>query len=228
MELTAAAAWLNETFAAFDYGILSALHALEEAAGGFFTPFFTFVSLFAHDGLGMIFLGLLLLCFRRTRRVGLCVFLAVGFGAVLTNLTIKDLVARPRPFVDETQVFRAWWEAAGAHAGKLYNSFPSGHTTATMGAMTGVFLTTSKRKSWPVFFAVLLMGVSRNYLMVHYPSDVLGGILMGAVGAGIAYGAVCLVDWFCRRYAEWKLVILWREWDLAAACKKVLPKRRDG
>ena len=57
-----------------------------------------------------------------------------------------------------------------------------------MAAMTAIFLTCNKKYSWLGFLFVLLMGFSRNYLMVHYPSDVVAGMLVGLVSALLAYG----------------------------------------
>ena len=49
--------------------------------------------------------------------------------------------------------------------------------------MTALFLAGNKRYSWTAFIFAFLMGVSRIYLVVHYPSDVLGGIVVGACAA---------------------------------------------
>ena len=73
----------------------------------------------------------------------------------------------------------------GAHA-ESDKSFPSGHTTAAFSAMTAVFLVGNKRISWLAFLFGILMGISRIYLGVHYPSDVLGGILVGLIAGSVA------------------------------------------
>ena len=79
-----------------------------------------------------------------------------------------------------------WWKYVGGLHYKEF-SFPSGHTTATMAAMMCIFLTCNKKYSWLVFIFVALMGLSRNYFMVHYPTDILGGIMVGGVSGIIAY-----------------------------------------
>lgn len=186
MELTAIAAWLNTTFSGFDLAIFSVLHGLAEAAGWFFTPFFHLVSLFGEDGMGLLLVSVILMLFKRTRKAGICMFVAVACGAVITNLLLKNIIARPRPFADEMGIVHAWWLSVGAPMERSA-SFPSGHTTATMAAMTALFLNMRSSARWLCFVPVLLMGASRNYLMVHYPSDVLGGIIAGALGAVAAY-----------------------------------------
>jgi undecaprenyl-diphosphatase len=194
------AAWLDTVFQGFDMGIFSAMHALAEAAGesigadvsSLLTHFMHLVSLLAHDGIGMLLLGLVLMAFRRTRKIGVCVFAAVCCGAVITNLTLKPLLSRIRPYANMEhlgETVREWWIMVGeARKGdSIDSSFPSGHTTAATAAMVGLFLSTNKKKFWPVLLFPFLMGASRIYLMVHYPSDVLAGLLAGMLGAIAAY-----------------------------------------
>lgn len=189
MELSAVAVWLDTTFAGFDFAIFSLYHQVAEAAGWFFTPFFHLVSLFAANGIGPLLVSLVLMLFRPTRKAGVCMLLAVLFGAVITNLLLKNVIARPRPFVDGAGAVYSWWLAVGAPMETSF-SFPSGHTTATMAAMTALFLNVRVKTWWLCFVPVVLMGASRNYLMVHYPTDVLGGIAAGALGALAAYFVV--------------------------------------
>lgn len=183
------AEWLDTAFAGFDSAILRAMHVLALRAGGFFTPFLQFVSLFAWKGLGMILLGAVLLFPRRTRRCGLLILLAVLFGALVTNLILKPNVARARPYADAAGQFSEWWHCVGAATESDF-SFPSGHATATTAAMTALFLSFRRRYSFPALIFAGLMGVSRLYLMVHYPTDVLAGALVGALCAVAAFFAL--------------------------------------
>lgn len=186
MDSSGMALWLDAAFSSFDGGILSALHGFAQMTGGRFTGFFEAVSMTAEKGIGMFLLGLILFSFRKTRKTGLCVFGAIVFGAVATNLLLKDLIGRSRPFMDAAQSeYRDWWIFVGAQAESGF-SFPSGHVTAAMAAMTVLFFRISKKVSWIFFVFVLLMGISRCYIMVHYPSDVLGGLFVGALGAGLS------------------------------------------
>jgi len=128
---------------------------------------------------GMIFIaaGLLMLCFKKTRPWAWGVFAALLLNLLLVNGILKPLIARPRPWVADPTLIPA---------GRLPSdmSFPSGHTSA---AFAYAFSLVKRKK--PVFAASVafaaLMGVSRIYLCVHYPTDVLGGMVFGGI-CGIA------------------------------------------
>lgn len=184
--MTPAAQWLNSTFAEFDRAILGFYHHLATLADPILSPISVFFDVIGDGALACFVLAAILLLFKRTRKAGIAILLAVGVGALFTNVAIKNLVARPRPYVSD---FVEWWQYVGSHVQSEY-SFPSGHTTAAMTGMTALCLTLGKKYKWlfPVgALYVLVMGASRNYLMVHYPSDILGGIIIGAIAGTIAY-----------------------------------------
>lgn len=186
MEICTVADWLDSFFYTYDFHILNTLHEFSLATNGIFTPFLKFISLLAENGIGMIALGVILILFSQTRKTGITVLLALAFGALITNLVLKQMIARSRPYADEISIFYTWWvEIKGPLMSDL--SFPSGHVTATMAAMTSIFLSGNRKYSWTAFLFVILMGISRVYLMVHYPSDILGGIIAGGIGAILAY-----------------------------------------
>ena len=101
---------------------------------------------------------------------------SIGF-ALLTSTTIKMVVKRKRPFVDHPEIIQR------DKVGPL--SFPSGHTTSAFATATALSLST---KSWkvalPAYLYASAVGYSRMRLGVHYPSDVLGGMVIG-IGAGL-------------------------------------------
>ncbi|MBR1455599.1 MAG: phosphatase PAP2 family protein [Oscillospiraceae bacterium] len=195
MELSAIALWLNTAFSGYDYGILGALHTAAEYAGSVLTPVMKLITLLGEKGLLMFLLALVLVCFPRTRKMGVCVFGAVCCGALITNIILKDLVARPRPF-ETLDVYRQWWTAVGAPAEDDF-SFPSGHVTAITAGMTALCLTCRRRNRGLLVsgtvVAVLLMAISRNYLVAHYPSDVLFAAVIGLLSAFIAYVITLLI-----------------------------------
>ena len=105
-------------------------------------------------------------------RQGLRSCFAFGFANSI-SLILKNTVKRERPFHAYPQLFRK-----KAKAGEL--SFPSGHTTAAFATATSMALT---YKKWyvtlPAFAWAGGVAVSRMYLGVHYPSDLLGGMIIG-------------------------------------------------
>ena len=99
MEMTAAASWLMSAFSGLDLGILSLLHTLSEHAGWLLTPLAKLVTLLGEKGILFFLLSLVLMCFAKTRPLGVCIFGAVCCGALITNILLKDWIARPRPFL---------------------------------------------------------------------------------------------------------------------------------
>ena len=185
MEYSAMAQWLNTFFAGYDNAILSLMNKLAGAAGGFLTPLMKVISFLGEKGIIMFLLALGLMCFSRTRKIGVCIFGAVCCGALITNIILKDLVARPRPFEYMAQ-YKNFWEAVGSPAEDGF-SFPSGHVTAATAGMAALCFSRGKKWILPSAIVVLLMGISRNYLMAHFPSDVLFAVIIGLFSAYVAY-----------------------------------------
>ena len=206
MEITAFAAWLNSTFAGIDLAVAEAVYGLS-ALDFFFTPFSQILNLLGKGGALLIAVSLALMLFPRTRKVVTVMLLALGVGALITNLGLKPTVARPRPYVMESGVFQSMWELAGQHMESDF-SFPSGHTTAATAAMVAIFLSCPKRKSWVALVFALLMGLSRIYLGVHYFSDVLGGFVAGAIGGIVSFYICKLIP---NVYYEYQFKYLRRE-----------------
>ena len=219
MELTAVAEWLNTTFNGFDHAILNVLHELALLTNGNLNWLFKFISLFAEKGLFLILLSIFLMLFKKTRKFGICMFGAIGAGAILTNFILKDMVARPRPYMSGILEYKDWWQYAGMVTESDF-SFPSGHTTAMTAAMMSlVFMAKTKKKYWCIVF-IFLMGVSRNYLMVHYPTDVIGGMISGLVGATVAYFITLLIYKIIEKYKDVKLFNFIKNFDIINAMKK--------
>ena len=199
MEMTASALWINQTFAAFDTGITTAVHKLYDLAGGFFTPFFELVSLFGKAGIFLILLSLALLIYKPTRRFGTAMLLGVTIGAIFTNLCLKVFIARPRPYADESSLFHQLWLLVGQNI-ESDKSFPSGHTTAAFATMTPAFILGKPKVKWAAVIFAVLMGIARIYLVVHYPSDVLAGMIVGIFAGCIA---VLIAQKLPRKWYTW-------------------------
>ena len=198
MQMTSAALWLNTVFVGFDQGITLAVHKLYDLAGGFFTPFMELISLLGKGGIFLILLSLTLLLVKKTRRYGTAMALGIAIGAILVNLFLKVAIARPRPYADTSSIFYQLWLIMGQHV-ESDMSFPSGHTNAAFAAMIPLFILGRKRVSWLALLFGFLMGISRIYLVVHFPSDVLGGALTGTI-AGML-GTLIAINlpkkWYC-------------------------------
>ena len=187
MEISAAALWLNNFFSGYDRVILTALHFLAEKLGFLLTPLAKIITFLGEKGIIFYLLVLIYICFADRRDFGVCLFGAVCCGALITNIILKDLVARPRPF-EASAEFRQWWEFVGAAAEDDF-SFPSGHATSVAAGMTALTLMKKRDKKWIIgsVITILVMMTVRNYLMVHYPSDVLAGALIGIFSGVVAW-----------------------------------------
>lgn len=187
--------WLNSAFFNFDKSAFILMNNLQKVAGKFFSPFCEFVSFFGDGGICLIILSIILILIKKTRGVGISMLLAIGVGALFTNVILKNVVARNRPFI-ESSLYNAFWIEAGASSVSEF-SFPSGHTTVVMTSMTALFLSTNKKKSWLAYIFVLLTGFARVYLIVHYLTDVLAGLLVGGASGVIGYYlSVALINCF--------------------------------
>ena len=185
-QIGAIAQWINTTFQSFDYKILEFYHNLHEGSmGQFFDIFNKYFTRLGDGGYFVLAIGLLLLLFKKSRKIGMGMIGGVIIGALFTNVAIKNVVARPRPYVTN-ETFQSWWLAVG-HGLESEYSFPSGHTTSVAAAMWPVFLNCKKKISWLVFLFVITIGATRNYIMVHFPSDILGGIIVGSIAGILAY-----------------------------------------
>ena len=128
-----------------------------------------------NSGMLFIVLGLVLLLFKPTRKAGFSALCAMLIGLVVVNFTIKPLVARDRPWL----VIEDFVNLVPEHDP---NSFPSGHTNAAFAFALAVCV--SAQKKWLKVAAVcaaVVMGLSRLYVGVHFPSDVLAGAVIGSL-----------------------------------------------
>lgn len=137
-------------------------------------------------------IGLLgVLAVRRKLREGAFAGLAI-IGSALINMGAKRLIARERP---------ALWQSI---APEPTFSFPSGHAMGSMTLMLVlILLSWPTRWRWPVLFSgavfAVLVGYSRVYLGVHYPSDILAGW-----AAASAWVVACYLLVFSRGRRPWQ------------------------
>ena len=143
----------------------------------------------------------LILCFpKKTRKYGVAMVVAFLVALLLVNVLIKPGVGRLRPYVTlkDTpfwETYQAHWANAGSHLEDDL-SFPSGHTSlnfATFTALTAVLLKDKKKWAWALMIIPLIVGITRIIRCVHYPSDVLGGMIIGIL-AGVI-GCMAATKW---------------------------------
>lgn len=217
------AIWLNSAFSSFDGGIFNAMHSAAEHAGGFLTPFCKVITLLGEKGIIFFFAAAVLMLFKKTRVFGVCMFGAVACGALITNFILKDNVMRERPFVSE---YREFWKYVGAPEEDGY-SFPSGHATAVTAAAMATFLHCDKKISWTGFLFALVMCFSRVYLIAHYATDVIAGIIVGAISGVIAYYIAKLIIFILNKYPNNKFCAFCVNFDIATDFKKEERKSND-
>ncbi|QZY53680.1 phosphatase PAP2 family protein [Crassaminicella profunda] len=133
------------------------------------------ISTIGNGGFIWIIIILILLRTKKHRKMGLAATCALLLSAILGLLILKPLIQRPRPFVELSYIHLL------IHAPSSY-SFPSGHTiTAFSTAITLVKMIKNKIFAIPIMLLAIFIGFSRIYLTVHYPSDVLAGIILGFI-----------------------------------------------
>lgn len=175
-----------------DGGIL--LWLQDVVRNGILDPIFMVYTKLGDAGLLWIALSLLMLCFPKTRKAGFVSLVAMLLGLLCTNVVLKHLVGRTRPWL----VVEGLTALVAEHDP---NSFPSGHTCAAFAAASAWCRTLPRR--WMKIVAVVmaaLMGFSRLYVGVHFPTDVLAGMVVGL---------------FCGQLAWliWKRLAAWRGWE---------------
>ena len=159
------------TLNSFEIGILHSLHDALQCA--FLDTLMPIITRLANSGIFWIMLALLLLFFKKTRRAGITMGIALILGLFFGNLLLKPLIARVRPYdlllIPKEKDF----------------SFPSGHTLASFEGAVSLILYHKKSGIAAVVLASLI-AFSRLYLMVHYPLDVITGVILGTAFAFIA------------------------------------------
>ena len=126
-----------------------------------------------------ILVAVILVCTRKYRESGLRLMLALFIGGVLCNLILKPTVARIRPFDINTAIELIVNPPADF-------SFPSGHTVSSFLAVP-ILWKANKKFGIAALILAILIAFSRLYLCVHYPTDILAGIVLGlAIGFSVS------------------------------------------
>lgn len=164
----------------FELNILDWLQTLHTPGAD---KFMTSVTKLGNAGILWIILTLIFLIIPKMRKTGVIMAAALLTDLLICNVFLKNIVARTRPYDVNTTVELL--------VEKLRDySFPSGHTAASFASVTALYLA-GERGLWIIALVIsCLIAVSRLYLYVHYPTDVLGGIIFGCLSGWIGYHIV--------------------------------------
>ena len=154
--------------------------------------FMTSVTKLGNAGIFWIILTVLFLLIPKMRKTGVVMAAALIIDLLLCNVLLKNLVARTRPYDVNTGIQLL--------VAKLRDySFPSGHTAASFASAAALYFVGEKKLWKPTLVLACLIAVSRLYLYVHYPTDVLGGVVIGIIAGYLGYRLVkVLEDKFSR------------------------------
>ena len=166
-----------ETISAFEITIL--LFIQENLRCDFLNGVLSFITHLADNGYLWIAVGLILLIPKKTRRGGVDLLLCLALAFIVNDLVLKPLVARVRPY-------DAYSALSILVKPEISYSFPSGHTNVSFAAAYALTRCFGKKGAWSYVLAVLI-AFSRLYVGVHYPTDVLGGMVVGTLCALLAY-----------------------------------------
>ena len=144
------------------------------------TPFFVVITSLGNAGILWILITAGLLISKKTRKVGILCVAALLFSFLIDNVLLKNLVARTRPYeVIEGLTYLV--------KKPVDYSFPSGHTGTSFATAVVLFLSFPKKYSFWFLVLAVLIGFSRLYVGVHYPTDVLAGAIIGTLIAVCVY-----------------------------------------
>ena len=171
----------------------------EHIRNGVLDHFFPYITRLGDAGIFWIILTFVLLCFKKTRKAGIYSALGLIGSLLVNNMILKPLVARTRPYDCQELIDRGLILIGKAEHDY---SFPSGHTAASFASAVSMYRYLPKK--WMSISAIVLatlIALSRLYIGVHYPTDVLGGFISGLV-IGIAVNLIA--DAVVRKMAEKK------------------------
>lgn len=171
----------------FDFMILDAIQ--EHLKCAFLDFLMPLVTLLGEHGIVPVVLALILLAIPKTRKAGIALTIALILQVLVVNLGLKPLVGRIRPY-DQNPAVTLLVSPLSDY------SFPSGHTSCLL-LTAVVFSHRFPKGSLWFYLTAALVGFSRLYLYVHFPTDVLTGAVLGIL-CGV------LGIWLADRLVKWR------------------------
>lgn len=167
-----------------EFRILDFIQSIRTPLGDAVMPI---VSAFGNAGTIWILLAVVLLAIPKTRKSGFVLVAALFWDVVLCDGILKHLFARIRPCDVNTAIQLLIKKPKDF-------SFPSGHTAASIASVTALYFA-GERKLWKgaLLLSIAIM-FSRLYLYVHYPTDILGGIVVGIASGYLGYKTIGILQ----------------------------------
>ena len=137
-----------------------------------------FITYLGDDGILWIAMGIVLLFWKKTRPIGITVLISLLFDFVVNEL-ITPLVTNVSP----------------------YRSFPSGHSGGSFSAMFALYKWVPKKIGIPALILATMVALSRLYVGVHYPTDIIAGCIIGFICSVLAN---YIVRWTMKKSEERK------------------------
>ena len=151
------------------------------------TPIMKLITHLGDKGLFWILIAIVMLFFKKTRPLGIMAGIALVFSVLINNVLIKPNVGRIRPYevVDGLKLLIEKQDDP---------SFPSGHSGASFAAAVVFLVKGPKKIGIPAIIMAALIAFSRLYVGVHYPTDVITGIITGTFCAIISFMIWSIVE----------------------------------
>lgn len=206
-------------FDAFFYNIVHSLHST--AADPIITPIATAVSFIGDNGMIWILLALVLMLFKKTRKIGVCVAAALVLDVVVVNGILKTIIDRARPWeMGDFEFITREYVDQRLISIPTDSSFPSGHTaSAFAGAISLLCALDKKQKLWaiPAILLAVMIAASRIYVCVHYPSDVFAGLIIGVILGIVGYYLTkAVLKWMEKtgKFPKFHQILIGEKWGI--------------
>lgn len=162
----------------FDGNIL--LWIQEYLRSDLWTWFWINITKLGNSGFIWLTTAILMSFFKKTRNVGIVSLCSIALCFLITNVGLKNIVARPRPYTQIAELMIL------THPESSF-SFPSGHTANSFAVALIYFRMLPKKYGITAVVLATLIGLSRLYIGVHYPTDVIGGFFVALFASSVVY-----------------------------------------
>lgn len=167
----------------FEWDANILLNLQNNVRSDFWDPIMKAITHSVDKGLFWIILTILLLIIPKTRKMGLCSAISLVFSIIICNLLLKNIFARVRPY-EVIDGLKCIVKLADDY------SFPSGHTSGSFASAVALFLAAERKQKIFAFVGILyagLVGFTRLYVGIHYPTDVIVAAIVATLFAIPAY-----------------------------------------